>query len=46
MTGVITSGRGACSGHGQHLSGVLDALEWGLDAVQVYDLAQIPEGGC
>jgi hypothetical protein len=31
---------------GQHMHAVLDELDWGLDVVQVYDLALIPEGGC
>ena len=31
---------------GQHVHAALDELDWGLDAVQVYDLAMIPEGGC
>jgi hypothetical protein len=31
---------------GQHLHGVLDRLDWLLDAVQIYDLAAFPEGGC
>lgn len=31
---------------GQHLHSSLDALDWVLDVVQVYDLAMIPEGGC
>jgi hypothetical protein len=36
--------RGFACGH--HLHCVLDHLEWGLDAVMLYDLAQIPDGGC
>jgi hypothetical protein len=31
---------------GVHLNAILGTLEWGLDVVQLYDLATIPEGGC
>lgn len=31
---------------GTHMHAVLDSLDWLMDVVQVYDLAQIPEGGC
>lgn len=31
---------------GQHLHTALELLDWGLDVVQVYDLALIPDGGC
>lgn len=31
---------------GRHLHGILADYPWSLDVVQIYDLAQIPEGGC
>lgn len=31
---------------GRHLHSVLNEFDWQLDALKVYDLAQIPEGGC
>ena len=31
---------------GQHLHAALNELDWCLDAVLLYDLAMIPDGGC